>query len=325
MGDCSPRRVRACERSRRLGNRILQQTPQRPYAIFPADLLAFLVSPSPIADAYFVDSQPPLGHLYRDLRLESEAVFSDGNRLNNLPAEDLVAGLHVAQVDIGHAVRHQRQHPVAHRVPEVKHAVWPASQKPRAVDYVRLTLQQRFEQPRIIRGIIFEIGILNDHVVAGSFLNATAQCRTLPHIVRLQEDLDLGILRLEFPEDFARAIFRAIVHAHQFDFEAYLEDALDHHPKRIALVINGDDDRQFHVETSEPSLSEVGPNCSCQPAVRKAFPSRLPDPCLVPAISYPFSKLNIPARAWFGRPVASLYDPYFGSQAILSPCGGQCA
>jgi hypothetical protein len=85
-------------------DRVLQQAPETPDAVLPSDLLALFIGSAPVSDADFVDPQPPFGNLDRDLRLKTKAVLFEGNGLNDLPAEDLVAGFHVSQVDVGKAV-----------------------------------------------------------------------------------------------------------------------------------------------------------------------------------------------------------------------------
>ena len=83
-----------------LRDRVLQQAEQGPETVAPADLFPLFVGASPVADADLVDSQSALGDLDRDLRFEAEAVFFDRNLLDYIPAEDLIAGLHVAHVHV---------------------------------------------------------------------------------------------------------------------------------------------------------------------------------------------------------------------------------
>src|SRR5713226_1449567 len=69
---------------------VLQQAPQGAKAVFPADFFSFFIGPSPVADAYLIHAQAPLGNLYGDLRLKTEAILFDGDDLENLAAENLV-------------------------------------------------------------------------------------------------------------------------------------------------------------------------------------------------------------------------------------------
>ena len=53
----------------------------------------------------------------------------------------------------------------------------------------------------VIRRIVLQIRVLNDHVIAGGFLNSTAQRGPFPHVVRLQKNLYLGMECLKFRQD----------------------------------------------------------------------------------------------------------------------------
>src|SRR5580700_4049585 len=86
---------------------VLEEAAECAHAILPADLLAFFVGAAPVSDADLVNPQSPLGDLHRDLRLETEAVFLDGDGLNHFAAEDFIARLHIAEVDVGEAIREQ--------------------------------------------------------------------------------------------------------------------------------------------------------------------------------------------------------------------------
>ncbi len=121
--------VDACRADDRLGDRIFQQAPEGAKAVFPADFLAFFVGAAPVADADLINSQAALGHFDGDLWLKAKAVLLDRNRLDNFATEDFVTGFHVAQVDVGEAVRKQGQQAVADRMPEVENAMRAAAQK----------------------------------------------------------------------------------------------------------------------------------------------------------------------------------------------------
>src|ERR1700751_1544067 len=114
------------DRRRRFLDGVFQQTPEGPPTILPANLLAFLVCPSPITDSYFVHTQPPFCCFDRDLRLETEPILLQFYRLNHLSAKRLVAGFHIAQVNIRKAIGNQGQDPVSYRVPKIEDAMRPA-------------------------------------------------------------------------------------------------------------------------------------------------------------------------------------------------------
>ena len=162
------------------------------YGVLQADLLALGVVAAVVRDRHLVDAQPQLGDLGRDLRLESEPVAPQGNSLERRRAKELVARLHVGQVEIGGGVGQQRQQPVGDHVPEQVHASR-SRHEARAVDDVRLTAQERAEQTRNLARVVFEIGILDDDELAGRLLDAGANGGPLPLVLRLEDETDVRI------------------------------------------------------------------------------------------------------------------------------------
>src|SRR5688572_7767987 len=96
---------------------VLHDAPQRPDAVPPSDLLPLLVRPARVGDADLEDPALQARELGGDLRLEAEPVLADGDLLQDLAAEHLVAGLHVREVEVGEHVGEQREEAVPHRVP----------------------------------------------------------------------------------------------------------------------------------------------------------------------------------------------------------------
>src|SRR5258708_5196856 len=85
------RRWRAARSTKQV---VLYDGENRAKAIAPADLLPLGIGAAVVADAHLVDDALELGDFRGDLRLEAEAVFLDGDFLQHLPAEDLVARFH---------------------------------------------------------------------------------------------------------------------------------------------------------------------------------------------------------------------------------------
>ena len=222
-----------------LFHRILEETPEGADAVFPADLLALLVSATPIADANFVNPQMALGDLHGDLRLETKAVFLDRDGLNHFAAESFVTRLHVAEVDVGQAIGEQGEQPISHKVPEIKHAMWTGADKARAVNHVGFTVDQRFKEGRIIRRIVLEISVLNNDKIAGSLLDAAPERRSLAQIARLQKDTEVLMLALELGENVPGTIGRTVIHAEQFELQWNAEYALHDESERATFVIDG--------------------------------------------------------------------------------------
>ena len=167
------------------------------------DFLALFIRAAPITDPDFIDAQLPLGDLHRYLWLESEALFFQRNRLDDLAPESLVTSLHVAEVDVSKRVGEQSKNPVAYGMPEVKHAMRATGKKARTVDDVGSAFDQRLQQHNVLCRIVLEIGILNNDEVSGSFPNAAVQGRTFSHVLRLKQNSNLRTLRLQLRQDLA--------------------------------------------------------------------------------------------------------------------------
>ena len=58
-----------------------------------------------------------------DFRLEPEPVLLDGDARGDRPFQDLVAGLHVGEVQISKYVRDQGKAVIPQAVPEIEHAM----------------------------------------------------------------------------------------------------------------------------------------------------------------------------------------------------------
>ena len=151
----------------RLPHRVAHDRPEGRDGVLPADLLAFLVGAPVVRDRHLVDPVAAPRDLRRDLGLEAEAVRLDGDRLDDLAAKHLVAGLHVGEVQVGEHVGGERQETVADRVPEVEDAASAAAQEARAVHDVGVALGDRGEQLEVLHRVVFEVGVLHDHDVAG--------------------------------------------------------------------------------------------------------------------------------------------------------------
>src|SRR5438093_13343583 len=80
-----------------------EDAPKGAESIFQTDLLAFLVGAPGVADRNLEDAPAPAaGDLRSNLRFETEARGLQPNSLQHVAAKDLVARLHVGQVEVRH-------------------------------------------------------------------------------------------------------------------------------------------------------------------------------------------------------------------------------
>src|SRR6202023_1146475 len=85
------------------GEPALHEHPQRDCAVAPCEGLALVPLASHVADRYLVDVLAPAQHARGDLGLEVEPVGGEGQRVEEVTVEDLVAGLDVGE---GRVVEH---------------------------------------------------------------------------------------------------------------------------------------------------------------------------------------------------------------------------
>ena len=96
---------------------------------------------------------------------------------STVAVEELVARLHVGERRVVEHVGDEREEPVADPVQE-EHVAALAGE-PRAVDDLRLAPQDRREQLGPVLGVVLEVGVLDQHEVAGDVLEPAADRRTL--------------------------------------------------------------------------------------------------------------------------------------------------
>src|SRR5580692_2891909 len=112
-------------------------------------------------------------------------------------------------------------------MPEVKHAMRSGTQKARTVNHISLALHERTKQQRIISRIVLQVRILDYHEVSSCLLNSAAQCGTFAHVLRLQENSNLLILRLQPGENFLGTVLRSVVDTNHFQFKWHRQYAPD--------------------------------------------------------------------------------------------------
>jgi hypothetical protein len=121
-----------------------------------------------------------------------------------------------------------------------------STEEARSVNGVGFAFEERAQQQRIVGGIVFEVGVLNENEVPGGFLDAAAESSAFTDVARLQEDADLRMSGLEGGENFAGGVGGSVVDADELDVERDGEHAGDDLLKSGLLVVDGHDDGEFH-------------------------------------------------------------------------------
>src|SRR5262249_9549878 len=219
------------------------------------------------------------GELVADLEVEVEARALEPQRLEERRPNQLVVGRDVGVPRAEEDVRHPGERP--HR-PVVRGVVVVAlaAEHARSVDDVEVLTQRLREQPRVVRRIVLEIGVLGDREVPAAERDRGSDGRPLAEVPRLQDDAHVG--RGERRQQVPRAVGGAVVHDDQLALPPGpqldrlhaahdLEDG-------VALVVDADDDRQLHRGVGDdtpnaPRYQRSVPASPCASVNRGAHPS----------------------------------------------------
>ena len=102
-------------------------------------------------------------------------------------------------------------------------------------------------QPRPVLRVVLEVGVLDEHEVAGDVLEAGADRGALPAVLGVRDDLDGAVA--ELGEHGVGAVVAAVVHDDELAVERQLDDphAAQDLDDGVALVVHGHDDRELPV------------------------------------------------------------------------------
>ena len=75
-------------------------------------------------------------------------------------------------------------------MPEVQHAALAHNHEARAIDDVGISLDQRFQQVRVLARIVLEVGVLDEAELAARLFDGVANSRALSLVSRAADDAD---------------------------------------------------------------------------------------------------------------------------------------
>lgn len=107
---------------------IFNQSPNRRKGVFQFDLLTFAVFAGVEADRHLIDARLALEDFGGKLGFKIEAPGLDRDPIYYLPAEDLIACLHIRQDIVIQDIGHQREQLVRELVPEHCGPAWCAQE-----------------------------------------------------------------------------------------------------------------------------------------------------------------------------------------------------
>jgi len=236
-----------------------KDAPQRGEAVAPADLLALLVGSTGVAARQLVDSITASSDAGREFGFEAEAVLLEqwGDLVNDFAAADLVAGLHVGEIQIREAVGHRCEKAIAEIVPEVEHSMRLVAQKSASEHNVGFTFNNRVQQHGVLGRVVFQVGVLNDHKVALHGSEAGANSRSLAlillvinkrHSIIRQRAVVAGrflvgtLFVFQLLEQIASSVLAAIIDQDDLFANRHLLHSIKQPLQRLSLVVNGNHD-----------------------------------------------------------------------------------
>jgi hypothetical protein len=236
---------------------VLHDAPECPNTVSPADLLAFEVRAPVIRNTHFIDATPHLGNLGGDLRFKTETLLFDLKLLQDVATEDLVAGFHVSEVEVGEAIGNKSEQFVAEIVPEEKNTMRIATDEAGAVNDIGAFIQDGLDQFGIVIGIVFKVSILNDNDVPFSNGETSAERCTFSLVEGVMQDTDIFLLR-KLLQDFSGAVGGAIVYENNLLLNGNGLNALDELGDGMHFIKNGYHDRAGEIPDLLASLSSGG-------------------------------------------------------------------
>ena len=102
---------------------VSQDAPECGESVLPGNLFALRVGAAGIGDGNFVDSPASLRDLGGEFRLEAKAIGLEFDILQNFAAKNLVARLHVAELQVGENVGEQCKELVSGVMPKIMDAL----------------------------------------------------------------------------------------------------------------------------------------------------------------------------------------------------------
>lgn len=92
--------------------------------------------------------------------------------LDHAGVEELVAGLHIRQVQVGEHVASEREPLVPDAVPKEQDAVWAATHEAGAIDHIGKARDYGPQQHVVFLRVILQVRILDDEVLARGLADA---------------------------------------------------------------------------------------------------------------------------------------------------------
>ncbi|MPM73311.1 hypothetical protein SDC9_120291 [bioreactor metagenome] len=224
---------------------------ERTESVFPADFLSFAVRSWIVLNCTFINAVFPFRDIGGDLRFEAETVFfqSRGDFLNHFPAEQLVAGFHVRDVEVGEHIGAGREGLVHPRVPEIENPSCARTEITRAEHHIGFSGEHRFQQDIVVFWCVFHVRILDADIVAGGFHESCPEGRALALVDLMMCEFDFRMFFGEFLRHAVAVVFGTVVHNHDLQRQVvllYLQNPLHDVFERLFLIVAWNDQAEFY-------------------------------------------------------------------------------
>ena len=123
----------------------------------------------------------------------------------------------------------------------------------------------------ILRGVVLEVGVLDDDDLAGGVPEPGAQRGALALVDLVEDDRQVGVARSHLAEDLAGAVGRAVVDDDDLLADRDGADPAEDLVDRLLLVVDRDDDREDQV-VGNPDRSRASGR-RLRPGSRSAIPA----------------------------------------------------
>lgn len=223
---------------------VTQDVVDRPQAVHEADLLPFAHMAGRVADRQFQKASLRATRHGRDFDFHAKALAGERQFFEDWRSEGFVARFNVGQLPPRKAIAKRRDGAVSPVVPE-----WPippsnASEQPAAVNDVRVAVEDRLDETRNLRRVVFEIGVLNNHHVALDRFHASTHGRCFSCISLQANRANSLVGAGRFGDNIWRSVGRSIIDDDHFQsLDRQRQKLIQRNFERRFFVIDRNNDR----------------------------------------------------------------------------------
>ena len=127
------------------------------------------------------------------------------------------------------------------------------------VDDVRAPRGDRFEERGVVSRVVLEIRVLDQNHIACDIREARGERAPFALVLLVVDTADLGMRLAQRGHDLAASVLRAVIDENDLHLERLLENATDDLFEGSLLVVDRNDDREFHGRERRTTRREPRP------------------------------------------------------------------